>query len=125
MTGQCLLHDTNLSEIAFTSNGPALVLSFLSMYDGREELRLNCRGLLIVKYHSISSPLPLYVGEVIHEEISAEDTKLRLAHSGYGFTNQDGTVLTLRSERLHFVHLEGGEIDIDIVCTEVAFNRPA
>lgn len=121
MTKQYLLNDTNLSEVAFGSNGQSLVLTFLNMRDGDEEARLGCSGLLIVKYQSTCSSLPLYVGDVI-DEIVGEDSMQRLGQMGYGFMNRDGTTLSSPSERLHFVHLEGGEIDIDIVCSEIEFN---
>jgi hypothetical protein len=123
MTKRDLLQDSNLSEVAFGSNGQELFLTFLSMEDGREVARLRCHGLLVVKYHSVSSPLPLYVGEVTHEKIDVQNSTLRLASLDYGFTNQDSRSLHPNSEGIHFVHIEGGELDIDIACADVEFCR--
>jgi hypothetical protein len=124
MTKRTLLQDTNLSEVAFCNNGQGLAFVFLNMRDGREEARLECSGLISVKYHiTPSSSLPVYLGEVIHEEVGGDDLARLLETSRYGFTNQDNTVLSMPFSQLQFIHLEGGETDIDIICSEIAFTR--
>lgn len=123
MTKQLIVQDTNLSEFSFESDGQLLRLSFLNMRDGHEEARIECRGIIAVKYHSVGVPLPLYVGEVVHEEISGDTLAQSLDKLGYGFLNQAGAKFLPRREGLHFVHIEGGEIDIEVACIDLVIMR--
>ena len=116
MTKSQLFCDVNLAEIAFARDGLELTLTFLSMDNGSEVGRLRCSGLLAVKYHTVLSALPLYVGEVNHDEFDSSQATEALKRLDYSFVNGSGSVLIPRLDRLHYVHIEGGEVYMEIIC---------
>lgn len=119
MARRQLLCDVNLAEITFGDGGQTLALTFLNMNDGSTVGILRCDGLLVVKYHTVLSSLPLYVGEVNHDEVGNSQGLELLKRSDYSFLDESGTILNPRLDRLHYVHIEGGEVYIEIVCKEL------
>jgi hypothetical protein len=120
MTKKQLLNDVNLANIAFGKDGQEITLSFLSMTDGGEVATLRCSGLLVLKYQTVLFPLPLYVGEVNHEEFTNMQIAELLRGFDYSFFDQSGNTFDPHLERLHNVHIEGGEVYIQIVCKELS-----
>ena len=123
MNKKDLLIDLNLSEVVINKDGQELSLVFLSMNDGHEVARIKCQGLLVVNYQSDASPLPLYVGKVTHEKCDVANSTMLLKRFGYGFTDQDGTLLLPNSENINFVIVEGAEFAIMVACLNVDICR--
>jgi hypothetical protein len=116
MTQELLFRDVNLAEIVFSGEGQELNLSFLNMSDGSEVGRLKCQGLLALEYHTTISPLPLYVGEVNHDEFEAFQATEMLRNLKYSFCGQSEISVHPPLGRLHHLQIEGGEICIQVVC---------
>lgn len=121
MTGaQRLLSDVNLSDVAFREDASEMILDFLNMTDGDEVGSIVCSGILVFSYRlDLGEQLPQYVGEVDYVLVEGGAAKVLLSKFGYYLRS------TLENDppfpKCHHVHIEGGGLCIEIVCTNVKF----
>ncbi|EEF62124.1 hypothetical protein Cflav_PD6399 [Pedosphaera parvula Ellin514] len=85
------------------------------MTDGQPCARLIANGVILLHYHNIfdsGDGLAAYVGEVTVQELGMDESGLVLSQLGYGFR---GSGMERHSM---LIHIEGGEVAVDIVCSE-------
>jgi hypothetical protein len=121
-----LLSDVNLSALSFSNDGRVLTIDFLNMTDGNPCAQLIASGVVVFNYHntfgSDEDALPAYVGEVTCRELREQDKDAALSRLGYGFLGRG--VVTFVPEAGRFqIHVEGGELGIDLICAQYRVSR--
>jgi hypothetical protein len=111
-----LLVNVTLSELTLSGDGPGVTLTFLSIEDGHQVARLLCHGLLAI--HCVCADLPL-ICDVTLEECAVADSMSRLEKIGYGLAPHVHKFLPPNTKHIHFIVMEGGDIDIQIACVRV------
>lgn len=121
-----ILADVNLSTLSFSDNGRILTVEFLNMADGSPCAQLTAIGVVAFNFHNTfdddDDALPAYVGEVTCQDLEAQEAASLLSRLGYGFLGRGVTPYAPKSARLH-MHLEGGEVTIDVICSEYALSH--
>jgi hypothetical protein len=115
-----LLQDVNLSNIHISPNGRTINIEFINMFDGGFLAHLTVEEVLIFKYFNAfdnsEDAFPTYVGEVMYRELIPEESSAELLNFGYRFIGREEQIQS--KESLFFIHIEGGEISIDLVCSK-------
>lgn len=121
-----ILKDINLDEIKFSPDGRDISINFLNMSDGSLENILECKSVYYFKFQNcfeVDDGFACYVGEVNYELIKNSELSDWLAKIQYGFYNNDRTPLIPTKTDLYSVHIEGGEIIIELVCEKMLLNK--
>ena len=121
-----LLSDVNLSALSFSNDGRVLTIEFLNMTDGSPCAQLIASGVVAFNYHntfeSDEDALPAYVGEVTCRELREQDKDATLSRLGYGFLGRGVATFVPKAGRFQ-IHVEGGELTIDLICGEYKVPR--
>ena len=125
-TNNALLSDVNLSGVSFAESGRTLIITLSNMVDGRRCAQLITEGVLAFNYHNTfeddDDALPTYVGEVTCRALQKEELDQVLLRLGYGFLGPGVKTYVPKSRCFH-VHVEGGALAIDVICTEYTISR--
>lgn len=120
-----LLADVNLAKMEFSDDGRILTLSFLNMADGHLCARLLARKVIAFNYHNVftedDDALPAYIAEVTWRELRRNEGAAILRRLGYGFLAKG--VETFTPESCFQIHVEGGEIVVDVICGEYSLDH--
>ena len=95
------------------------------MIDGKASEQLVAEGVVALNYHNTfekDDALPTYVGEVTCRVIQGEELECILLRLGYGFLAQGVTTFIPKAQCFH-IHVEGGELTVDLICTEYHLRR--
>ena len=121
-----LLSDINLSSLSLTNDGRVLTIDFLNMADVSHCAQLIADGVVAFNYHNTfetdDDALPAYVGEVTCRELREQDKDAALSRLGYGFLGKGCATFLPESGRIH-IHIEGGEVSIDLICGAYRLSR--
>jgi len=84
--------------------------NFINTFDGEYLKTIVCKNVVKLRYESIGKETFTYfIGEAYSKKLSYEETDEALEYFNFGFNKSDYKELVL-------VSLEGGEIDIDVLC---------
>lgn len=116
-----LFQDVSLASIGISGNGRTFNLEFINMYDGGFLAELILESVMIFNYHNNfdgdAEGLPIYIGEVTCQELTAKEAFLKLLKLGYQFKlKSEEDIGVSASEDLFHVHIESGEVVFDIIC---------
>jgi hypothetical protein len=96
------------------------------MTDGRPCAQLTANGVVMLNYHNAfdndDDALPAYIGEVTCRELGVKEADSVLSGLGYGFIGNGGTIYVPKLGCFH-IHIEGGELAIDMVCEKFKLSR--
>jgi hypothetical protein len=124
----CLLRDVNLSEIYIYPDGTKITIKFLSMFDGHAVATLTTYDVIVFNYHNAfdcsADALPTHVGEVTCRSIAQEQVHICLAALAYKFAIADDYSQSTLMNGAILIHIEGGEVAIDILCGRYEINAP-
>jgi hypothetical protein len=114
-----LFKDVNLSDINIQNYGRDVLLKFCDMQDGEICGSIHLKNVYILNYHNIfedkDDGLACYIGEVTIAELQGEEASSKLNVLGFQFEGCDGLTYLPQSSTLFFLHLEGGELAIDLI----------
>jgi len=129
-----ILEDVNLSEISISKDGRNIVFQFSELYKDDRCAEVICSSVYVFNYHNIFEDeydgLPCYVGEVDYGEVHGLNLCQKLTELNFGFVvekdptdpNSGSKTYLPPNNKAYFLHIEGGQVDIDIVCGEVKIN---
>ena len=124
-----LRRDGNLSDIFIYPDGTRLAINFLSSFDGGAVSRLTVYGVIAFNFHNTfdcpADALPTYVGEVTCRPIAQEQIHSCLGSLAYGFTFKGDYRPNTLASTANLIHIEGGEVAIDILCGRYEIAYPA
>ncbi|WP_139281595.1 hypothetical protein [Vibrio aerogenes] len=121
-----LLSNVNLDGINFHPDGRTIELEFIDMDEGDSVGTIKCTQVFICHYQNTfeyDDGFACYVGEVECHEIISEDIVSLLEKHNYGFTGNSGGIYKPVEDSLFKLHLESGEILLDVICGDVEFNK--
>ena len=125
-TTKTLLSDVNLSSLSFSNSGRVLTIDFLNMTDGDRCAQLIAIGVVIFNYHNAfeddEDALPCYVGEVTCRALREPTKDVALLQLRYRFIGSG--VMAFKPEiGLFHIHIEGGQLCIDLICGEYSLSH--
>ena len=113
-----LLSNVALVEITIGGMNEAS-FDFLNTFNGQYLKTIVCKNVVKLQYETIGEDsFAYFVGEVYSKKLSFEETNEALEYFDVVFKRTDYGELIL-------VSIEGGEIDIDVLCESVSTNRNA
>lgn len=65
---------------------------------------------------------PCFICDVTYTKIEKSDVESKLKELKYGYKYSDGLAIP-KSEEYHLIRMEGGEVDISILCGKVEINK--
>ena len=122
-----LLKDVSLATVSLSADGTAVGMEFLSLQDGAPCAALQCRRVILLAFRNAfehnKDAFPCYLGEVVREDLSSSSLRERLDGFQYGFSRGDGSTYMPAGSRGVHVHLEGGEVILDVICGEAVLVK--
>jgi hypothetical protein len=123
-----LFSDVNIDEVTFSPDGKKVTLSFVDMHEGEPIGIIQCLSVLLFNYQNIfddGEGFAAYVGEVTCSRIESKNISSFLSNMNFKFSGADGNVYTPNIQNLFALHVEGGEVILDIVCEVVEKDNVA
>ena len=129
-----ILEDVNLSNISISKDGKEILFQFNRLQNDAARVEVVCSSVYVFNFHNVFEDeydgLPCYVGEVRYGRICGSDLCRKLKELNFGFRVEEDPVEPNSKKRMYipgdrkayFLHMEGGEVDIDIICGEVTIN---
>lgn len=117
-----LLSNINLDGISFNNLGRGVEFSFIDMDKGEPLTNLQCNAVYLFNYHNSFSDdegFACYIAEVTYEFIPADLASKILMKYNFSFINLDGSTLVPTKKDLINLHIESGDIVVDIICEEI------
>ena len=122
----CILQDVNLSNVQMSTDGRTISIGFIDMFDGKCLGHLSLESVLVFRYfnafESSEDSFPAYVGKVICRELVPDEITAELVNLGYRFIAGDGQIFIPSGKSLFLIHIEGGEVSIEIICGKYLLN---
>ncbi len=120
-----IMNDVNLDKILVNREGKAVRLEFINMQDGGLVGFIECEDVLLFNYHNVmdAEGLAIYVGHVDVDELVGDAARTTLAKLGFGFRDSLGRTGTTESGVIQHLHVEGGEVSIDLCCGQYHLTR--
>ena len=115
-----IMDDVNLDRVIVETNGKACRLEFIDMREGVRAGVIECRDVILMNYHNImdAEGFATYVGQVDLDELVGDAGRGKLCELGFRFRDAAGRTSTTGSETIQHLHVEGGEVCIDVCCGE-------
>jgi len=118
-----LFEDVNLAQIDISRDGMNITLTFVDMHGGNLCGKLECVSVFAFNYHNNFLPdgndgFACYVFEVTLQEIPKGDIESYLKKMNYGFNS-----FTLSYDYCNLLHIEGGDVIIDVLCHKVVVEK--
>jgi len=111
-----LLSNVNLVEIKVGGMNE-VSFDFLNTFDGQYLKTIVCKNVVKLRYENIGKdPFAYFIGEVYSKKLSFEETDEAFKYFNFGFGNPSYGEVFL-------VSIEGGEIDIDVLCESFSFKH--
>jgi len=111
-----LLSNVNLVEIKIGGINE-VSFDFLNTFDGQYLKTIVCKNVIKLCYdNSGEDSFAYFIGEVYSKKLTLEETNEALKYFNSGFSKPDYGELFL-------VSIEGGEIDIDVLCESFSFKH--
>ncbi|MBN1786948.1 MAG: hypothetical protein JW806_00970 [Sedimentisphaerales bacterium] len=129
-----ILEDVNLHNFEISQDGRIIILRFTQLNSDKLVAEISCKSVFVLQYHNAFESedrhdgLPCYVGYVKREELSGEVLTNKLKNMGYGFIISsdpatpnctENKVFLPDSNNCHLLCLEGGQIDLEILCSKI------
>ena len=111
-----LLSNINLVEMRIGGLNE-VSFDFLNTFDGKFINTLTCNNVVKLNYEiSGDDTFAYFIGEVYSKKLSIEETKEAFKFFSFGFEKSN-------YEELFLISLEGGSIDIDVLCESFSFQE--
>ncbi len=120
-----IMDDVNLDKIVIDKSGKACRLEFINLRDGAPVGVIECMDVILINYHNVMDfeGLATYVGQVDLDELGGDLGRAKLCDLGFKFRDSLGHTGTTNSGTVRHLHVEGGEVCIDLCCGECRLTR--
>ncbi|MDR3490884.1 MAG: hypothetical protein P4M12_02430 [Gammaproteobacteria bacterium] len=117
-----ILSDINLSNMSFNKLGRGVEFKFLDMQKGEPISNIQCNAVYLFNYHNTFSEddgFACYIVEIECTLIPHDSVNKWLANNNFGFMDMNGGVYVPSKKDLIHLHIESGDIVIDLACEEI------
>ena len=113
-----IMDDVNLSRVVMGEEGTSVCFELIDMQQGAPIGIIHCENVLLFNFHSVMDMdgFAVYVGQVDVDEYHGDMARAKLAELGFCFRDSLGRTSMTESGIVHHLHIEGGEICVDVCC---------
>ncbi|BFT72357.1 hypothetical protein [Paenibacillus sp. P36] len=115
-----------LEKIKFIDNRQDIQFEFYDSENGNDLGKVICKNIFLFNCHTAFEPnedsFPCFVLDVNIHELENDDIVLKFKKYIYEYGESDKPIIP-KSEVYHLLKIEGGPIDITVICERIEFNK--